>query len=161
VQGTRVLDRVVAERGRPSVMTLDNGSERGRDECLNVHWWANLDEAQPALNDWRRDYNETRHLARGGLPRSFMAGDRAPEAYHIRRQGLGLGPQRAGRQVVMARMLRRAIKGGQRQQPAGENRDQAANVGEGPHGIVALARFQETMLLTAEGLAGSATCSRR
>jgi putative transposase len=33
---------------------------RVRDECLNVHWWADLDEAQQALNDWRRDYNETR-----------------------------------------------------------------------------------------------------
>ncbi len=106
---TPVLDRVVAQRGAPPVLRLDNGSEftgrhfdawayqqqirldfirpghpvenafiesfngRLRDECLNAHWWRDLDEARQALQDWRRDYNEAR-------PHSSLA-DLVPAAY--------------------------------------------------------------------------------
>jgi transposase InsO family protein len=31
-----------------------------RDECLNVHWFESLTEAKRILEDWRRDYNESR-----------------------------------------------------------------------------------------------------
>lgn len=41
-----------------------NGSLR--DECLNVHWFESLDDAKRQIEDWRRDYNETRpHQALG------------------------------------------------------------------------------------------------
>lgn len=35
-----------------------NGSHR--DECLNVHWFETIGEAQEISEVWRRDYNETR-----------------------------------------------------------------------------------------------------
>jgi putative transposase len=47
--------------GKPtdnSFVETFNGSLR--DECLNVHWFANLMEAKTILEGWRRDYNESR-----------------------------------------------------------------------------------------------------
>lgn len=47
--------------GKPtdnSYVETFNGSLR--DECLNVNWFASLAEAKHALEDWRRDYNESR-----------------------------------------------------------------------------------------------------
>ncbi|WP_370662865.1 integrase core domain-containing protein [Massilia timonae] len=39
-----------------------NGSFR--DECLNVHWFATIDEAQATIEAWCRDYNDSRpHMA--------------------------------------------------------------------------------------------------
>lgn len=35
-----------------------NGSLR--DECLNVHWFESLEEANAKIEDWRKDYNESR-----------------------------------------------------------------------------------------------------
>ncbi len=35
-----------------------NGSLR--DECLNVHWFADLTDAKQKLQAWRREYNESR-----------------------------------------------------------------------------------------------------
>ena len=48
-----------------------NGSLR--DECLNVHWFASLAEAQAIVEAWRRDYNESRpHTALKNLtPAAF------------------------------------------------------------------------------------------
>jgi putative transposase len=44
-----------------------NGSFR--DECLNVHWFASLEEARVTIEAWRRDYNESRpHMALGNIP---------------------------------------------------------------------------------------------
>jgi len=41
-----------------------NGSLR--DECLNVHWFESIEEAKERIEDWRRDYNESRpHQALG------------------------------------------------------------------------------------------------
>lgn len=48
-----------------------NGSYR--DECLNVHWFETMEEANAISEAWRRDYNETRpHMA---------LNDRTPEEY--------------------------------------------------------------------------------
>lgn len=39
-----------------------NGSFR--DECLNLHWFATLAEAKATIEEWRKDYNESRpHMA--------------------------------------------------------------------------------------------------
>lgn len=35
-----------------------NGSLR--DECLNIHWFLSLDDAQDKLDNWRREYNHER-----------------------------------------------------------------------------------------------------
>ena len=109
VKVTAILHRLIHGRRRPSVITLDNGTEftskhfdawayrnnikldfirpgkpvencfiesfngRLRDECLNVHWFETLDEARLILEDWRRDFNETR-------PHSSLS-DRVPKLY--------------------------------------------------------------------------------
>jgi Integrase core domain len=44
-----------------------NGSLR--DECLNVHWFATIEEAKMLIEARRRDYNESRpHMALGNIP---------------------------------------------------------------------------------------------
>ncbi|EBV4912036.1 transposase, partial [Salmonella enterica subsp. enterica serovar Kalamu] len=35
-----------------------NGSLR--DECLNIHWFLSLEDAQEKLGNWRREYNHER-----------------------------------------------------------------------------------------------------
>jgi len=35
-----------------------NGSLR--DECLNIHWFMSLEDAQEKIEEWRKDYNEFR-----------------------------------------------------------------------------------------------------
>ncbi len=35
-----------------------NGSLR--DECLNIHWFLSLEDAQDKLDNWRREYNHER-----------------------------------------------------------------------------------------------------
>ena len=38
-----------------------------RDECLNLHWFENLEEAKEIIEAWRRDYNQSRpHMALNG-----------------------------------------------------------------------------------------------
>ena len=102
VRVVQVLERLIAERGRPQEMVLDNGPEltsrvldhwayqqqvqlqfidpgkpiqnafienfnsRLRDECLNVHWFTSLADAQLLIEAWRLDYNRCRpHSALG------------------------------------------------------------------------------------------------
>ena len=39
-----------------------------RDECLNVHWFLSLEDAQEKIEAWRQDYNSFRpHSSLGGL----------------------------------------------------------------------------------------------
>ncbi len=52
---------------------IESFNGRLRDECLNTHWWQDLDEARRALEDWRRDDNEVR-------PHSSLS-DLVPSAY--------------------------------------------------------------------------------
>jgi putative transposase len=49
---------------------------RLRDECLNEHLFANLDEAHQIVEQWRIDYNTNRpHSSLNGLtPTEFAAG---------------------------------------------------------------------------------------
>ncbi|EEP6392166.1 transposase, partial [Salmonella enterica subsp. enterica] len=30
------------------------------DECLNIHWFLSLEDAQNKLDNWRREYNRER-----------------------------------------------------------------------------------------------------
>lgn len=110
-----VLERLREERGLPSVIVTDNGSEftsrafdawayaRGvkidfiqpgkpvqnafvesfngtfRDDCLNLHWFLSLKDAEEKIEDWRRDYNGYRpHSSLGGLTPSEYQGDQSP-----------------------------------------------------------------------------------
>jgi putative transposase len=46
-----------------------------RDECLNVHWFADVNEARSMIEDWRRDYTQVRpHSSLGNrTPSEFAA----------------------------------------------------------------------------------------
>ena len=47
---------------------IESFNARLREECLNVHWFADLEEARRILEAWRRDYNEERpHTSLGHL----------------------------------------------------------------------------------------------
>jgi putative transposase len=59
---------------------------RFRDECLNTSWFTTLDDARRTVQDWRRDYNESR-------PHSALGGE-APTAFAARLLALGPGAGR-------------------------------------------------------------------
>jgi putative transposase len=47
---------------------VESFNGRLRDECLNEHWVTSLADARQIIEDWRRDYNQTRpHSSLGGL----------------------------------------------------------------------------------------------
>ncbi len=58
-------------RGKPTDnATIESFNGRLRDECLNAHWFASLDDAQQKLDAFRWDYNENHPtvLSRGVAP---------------------------------------------------------------------------------------------
>jgi putative transposase len=64
---------------------MDNGyvesfNGKFRDECLNAHWFNNLDHARSVIATWKDDYNDFR-------PHSSL-GDAAPTEYARRQQRL-------------------------------------------------------------------------
>lgn len=72
--------------GKPiqnSVCESFNG--RMRDECLNSHWWRSIQEARQGIEEYRRDYNETR-------PHSALD-NRTPAEFAAERGG-AVNPQR-------------------------------------------------------------------
>jgi len=47
---------------------IESFNGRLRDECLNLHWFTNLEDARTTIESWRQEYNEDRpHSALGGL----------------------------------------------------------------------------------------------
>ena len=40
---------------------------RFRDECLNEHWFIDIEHARDVIEDWRRDYNDVRPHGSLGL----------------------------------------------------------------------------------------------
>ncbi len=75
------INRVNLDFSRPGKPTdnafVESFNGRFRDECLNTHWFLNLDDAKGKIEAWRRDFNETRpHTSLG-----FMTpADEAPES---------------------------------------------------------------------------------
>jgi len=48
---------------------IESFNGKFRAECLNIHWFMNLDDARTKMEAWRRDYNEFRpHSAIGNKP---------------------------------------------------------------------------------------------
>lgn len=45
-----------------------------RDECLNMHWFFDIEDARRKIEDWRKEYNEERpHSSLGNLtPKEFL-----------------------------------------------------------------------------------------
>jgi len=69
---TVILD--FSRRGKPTDnATIESFNGRLREECLNVHWFASLEDAQEKIDAFRWDYNEHRpHRALKGLsPREY------------------------------------------------------------------------------------------
>lgn len=56
--------------GRPTENCfVESYNGKVRDECLNTHWFTDLEQARSILGDWVRDYNEVRpHSSLGNLP---------------------------------------------------------------------------------------------
>lgn len=63
-----------SRRGKPTDnAAIESFNGRFREECLNVHWFASMDDAQQKIDAFRWDYNEHRpHRSLQGLsPREF------------------------------------------------------------------------------------------
>jgi putative transposase len=63
-----------SRRGKPTDnAAIESFNGRFREECLNVHWFASLEDAQRKIDAFRWDYNEHHpHRALKGLsPREF------------------------------------------------------------------------------------------
>jgi putative transposase len=58
-----------SRRGKPTDnATIESFNGRFRDECLNVHWFASLEDVQEKIDAFRWDYNENHpHRALKGL----------------------------------------------------------------------------------------------
>ena len=58
---------------------MESFNGRLREECLNVNWFLNLEDAQAKIEAWRQEYNESRpHTALGHVPPAeFAAWDEA------------------------------------------------------------------------------------
>ena len=51
---------------------VESFNGRMRDECLNSHWFTDLDDARRTITEWTREYNEEReHGSLGMTPREF------------------------------------------------------------------------------------------
>ena len=58
----------------PDNAYIEAFNSRLRAECLNASWFLSMADARERIEDWRRDYNETRpHTALGGLTPSAFA----------------------------------------------------------------------------------------
>ncbi|EBW3196925.1 transposase, partial [Salmonella enterica subsp. enterica serovar Gaminara] len=64
---SKSLDKWAYEHGvtmdfsRPGKLTdnpfIESVNGSPRDECLNIHWFLSLEDAQEKLDNWRREYN--------------------------------------------------------------------------------------------------------
>ena len=72
-------NKVILEFSRPGKPTdnayIESFNGSLRDECLNVHWFEGLTDAQEKMDAWRKEYNESRpHKALNNLaPLEFKA----------------------------------------------------------------------------------------
>ncbi|VUT14717.1 hypothetical protein SB6413_01839 [Klebsiella pasteurii] len=67
---SKILDKWAYEHGvtmdfsRPEKPTdnsfIESFNGSLRDECLNIHWFLSLEDAQDKLDNWRREYNHER-----------------------------------------------------------------------------------------------------
>ena len=62
--------------GRPiENCVIESFNGKFRDECLNLHWFVDLEDARRRIEAWRLDYNLVRpHSALGGLPPAAFSG---------------------------------------------------------------------------------------
>ncbi len=70
--------RVHIDFSRPGKPTdnafIETFNGRLRDECLNVHWFESIKEAEAIIRAWQADYNESRpHMALKGMTPAVFA----------------------------------------------------------------------------------------
>ena len=53
-------DNPYIERSAAAVFSWKLPWRHAMDECLNVHWFLSLDDAQEKIEAWRQDYNSFR-----------------------------------------------------------------------------------------------------
>jgi putative transposase len=68
-----ICNKVILDFSRPGKPTdnafIESFNSRFRQECLNQHWFLNLNDAKEKIELWRSDYNEFRpHSSIGNLP---------------------------------------------------------------------------------------------
>ena len=58
-----------SRRGKPTDnAAIESFNGRFRSECLSVHWFHSLEDAEGKIETWRQDYNENHpHRALKGL----------------------------------------------------------------------------------------------
>ena len=65
-----------------------------RTECLNTHWFMNLEDACEKMETWRRYYNEERpHSAIGNIPPIMLANSEGDSSPPCREKAKNSGPQ--------------------------------------------------------------------
>lgn len=53
---------------------VESFNDKFRSECLNTHWFTDLEDARTTIERWRREYNERRpHSSLGGIPPAAFA----------------------------------------------------------------------------------------
>ena len=68
-----ICNKVILDFSRPGKPTdnafIESFNSRFRQECLNQHWFLNLNDAKEKIESWRNDYNEFRpHSSIENLP---------------------------------------------------------------------------------------------
>jgi putative transposase len=69
------IDLKLITAGRPTENAfIESFNGKFRDECLNDHYFTNLEHARAVISAWRRDYNENRpHSSLGRIPPAEFA----------------------------------------------------------------------------------------
>jgi putative transposase len=113
----QTLEEIALERGYPERIVCDNGPEfrsrvqnpfvdsfngKMRDECLNVHWFANVEEARLLIEGWRRNYTQVKAAQLSGksdaerVRRGVQHSDRAAGIGHLELAAKGSRSMRTG-----------------------------------------------------------------
>ena len=74
------IEHQFIQQGKPNQNAyVESFNGKVRDECLNEHWWRNIDHAREAIESWRMDYNEVRpHSSLNKLTPAEFAKSAAP-----------------------------------------------------------------------------------
>jgi putative transposase len=77
----RKINHQFIQPGKPNQNAyVESFNGKVRDECLNEHWWRNIDHARNKIERWREDYNQVRpHSSLNNqTPEAFAEKSRAP-----------------------------------------------------------------------------------
>jgi putative transposase len=56
------------------VFGIDVVDDFSREYCLDLHWFASIEDARSTINDWQRHYNKVRpHRSLGRKPPAVFA----------------------------------------------------------------------------------------